>query len=696
MLFTFGILGAGLAWLLAGYALLAALLAIFQIRGDWLESARRAVIQTFLWSTLALLALMILLIVDDFDIRFVATVSERSMPFYLKLTAVWGGQAGSLLFWSWMMAGCAALVIWKQKDLDLELLPWVIAIIMATLLFFLTLVVWVENPFARIWQDLSGNQITAVFAPAGAVAVHPVNGQGMNPLLRHPGMIIHPPFLYIGFIAYVIPFAFGLASLITRRVDDDWVEQMRVWSLVAWVFLTLGLLLGARWAYDVLGWGGYWGWDPVEIAALMPWLTGTAYLHAAMVQRKRGVFRRWSLVLIALTYGLVIFGTFISRSGVLSSVHSFADHGVGSVFLVFIVLFLLLTLGVFFLRWPDIHGDEVLWGVSVSHTKKKTSPWLSREVFTLVTNLLFLGILLVCFWGVIFPIVSEFVTAQKVTIGPEYYERATGPLWLGLLILVGLCPLVVFGGSTARALGKRVWQPVLLGGLLTIGFYAAGIRHAGALLGLALTLSVISIILSDFIRAVAALYTKQSDSLPVVIIRLLSRQHRRYGAAIVHIGMAVMAMGILGIELLQQDTQQTLYAGEVLTIGDYTIRLDGLEQYDHADGRLISVADVAVFDGERYLGQYAPQREYYPRWQQSLTVPAQRATLADDLYIRLVSWGETLEEGVTLKVYLNPLFNLLWLGGVIFVLGTLLAVWPAHEKPGSIRQAAEELLEVPA
>jgi len=374
----------------------------------WVDSARHAMSLTFPLLTLSVLSLIYLLVGNHFEVAFVSEVTSRSMPFYLKVTSLWGGQSGSLVFWSWLLAAFTSAVTLRKWDRDREFLPWVIVVGLVTLAFFLFLVVFFENPFARLWQTPSGI-IRAMVRPGNAMPFVPRDGQGLNPLLRHPGMIIHPPMLYLGFVSFVIPYAFAMAALITGRTDDRWIRLTRRWTLWAWLFLSLGLLLGARWAYDVLGWGGYWGWDPVEIAAFMPWLTGTAFLHSVMIQEKRGMFKQWNMVLIILTFDLVIFGTFLTRSGVLSSVHSFAQSAIGPMFFAFITLTLVSSVGLLLYRWNDLKSDNELHSL------------FSREALFLLNNLLFLGIFVTTFWGVIFPLISEIVTGQKVTVmsGPR-------------------------------------------------------------------------------------------------------------------------------------------------------------------------------------------------------------------------------------------------------------------------------------
>src|SRR5512142_1896697 len=464
------------------------------------ESARRAMLLLWPLITLAAGSLIFLLVSNHFEVSFVYEVTSRNMPTYLKITAWWGGQAGSLVFWSWLMSAFASLVTLRKWDRDRELLPWVIVVTSITTAFFLGLVVFYENPFARFWQTPDGQVITSMFAPLNAVAMLPPDGRGLNPLLRHPGMIIHPPMLYLGFVSFVIPYAFAIAALITGRTDDRWIRLTRRWTLWAWLFLSFGLVLGSRWAYDVLGWGGFWGWDPVEIAALMPWLTGTAFLHSVMIQEKRGLLKQWNMILIMLTYALVIFGTFLTRSGVLSSVHAFAQSAIGPAFFAFIGVTFITSIGLLIYRWPDLRGETELKSM------------LSREALFLLNNLLFISVLVVCFWGVIFPLISELVTGQKVTVGPPFYNRATAPLFATLMLLMGIAPLSAWGHSTVRTLGRALWRSALVALGITVALYFTYTRNLLALVGFYLIAFVLLVTLQEFWRATQARVRAQGEN----------------------------------------------------------------------------------------------------------------------------------------------------------------------------------------
>ncbi|MFP3852677.1 MAG: heme lyase CcmF/NrfE family subunit [Anaerolineales bacterium] len=631
----------------------------------WLvESARRAMVLTFPLLSLSGLAIIILLVTGQYQISYVASVTSEAMPTYLKVTALWGGQEGSLVFWSWLMAGFATAASLRRWDRDREFLPWVIMVTMVTLAFFLSLVVFFENPFARLWRSAAGQQITAMFAPVGATPLIPSDGQGLNPLLRHPGMIIHPPMLYLGFVAFVIPYAFAIAALITRRTDDRWIRLTRRWTLVAWLFLSLGLILGGRWAYDVLGWGGYWGWDPVEIAAFMPWLTGTALLHSVMVQEKRGMLKRWNMVLVILTYALVIFGTFLTRSGVLSSVHSFAQSAIGPMFFGFISVTFLASTALLISRWNGFGGENELHSM------------FSREALFLLNNLLFIGILIICFWGVMFPLISELIAGQKVTVGPPFYERATSPLWIGLLLLMGVAPLSVYGRTSWKNLGRSLWKPAALSLVTPIALVLAGMRMPGAILGYWVITLASLVTIYEFWRGALARHHRHGENVLQALWRLAARNRQRYGGYVVHLGVVVMAMGIIGIEVFQSETQATLSQGEQLTLGSYVMTYDSLSEFVTEDDRLVTRAVVSLYEDGEYQGELYPRRDFYFSTQQPMTIPGVRSSIEDDFYVLLVGWQPIEQGGATFKVYQNPLVNLVWFGGLIFILGTAVAAWP--------------------
>jgi len=657
------------------YGIFAAIYGVRKSSPAWVDSARNAMLLTWPLLTISALSIIYLLVIGRYEVEYVAEVTSNSMPLYLRITALWGGQAGSLVFWTWLMSAFASAVTLRKWDRDREFLPWVVVVSLVTLAFFLVMIIFFENPFARLWQVPLGQPVKAMFQPKGSVPLVMPDGRGLNPLLRHPGMIIHPPMLYLGFVSFVIPFAFAIAALVTGRTDDRWIRITRRWTLVAWLFLSLGLILGGRWAYDVLGWGGYWGWDPVEIAAFMPWLTGTAFLHSVMIQEKRGMLKHWNMVLIILTYALVIFGTFLTRSGVLSSVHAFAQSAIGPLFFAFIGLTFITSLTLLLNRWNELKSEAVMTSM------------LSREALFLLNNLLFIGILVVCFWGVIFPLISELATGQKVTVGPPFYERATGPLFAGLLLLMGIAPLAAWRHSTAKTLGRAIWKPGLFSLLVLAIVIIGGVRHVAALIGFWLSAFVASVTLYEFWRGALARHQKSGESLPLALWRLAGRNRRRYGGYVIHLGVVLMAIGIIGIEIFQTETQGTIAQGERISLGNYSITFESLATFDTPDGRNVARSVISVYKDNQFVGELYPRRDYYYESQQPMTIPGVRSTWEDDFYVLLVDWQPVSTAGATFKVYHNPLVNWLWLGGFVFILGTLLAAWPDQDPMPETRRA---------
>ena len=663
--FGFGVLGCTLALALFGVG--AAVYGYFRKEGRWVETARRAMMLTFPMVSLVALSLIYLLVTGHYELQYVYAVTSNSMPLYLKITALWGGQAGSLLFWSWLMSAFASAVMLRKWDRDRELLPWVAVVTGVTLAFFLFLSLFFENPFDRWWQNSSG-EVAAMFQPAGSVALVPSDGAGLNPLLRHPGMIIHPPMLYLGFVSFVIPFAFAVAALVTGRTDDRWIRLTRRWTLWAWLFLSCGLVLGMWWAYDVLGWGGYWGWDPVEIAALLPWLVGTPFLHTVMIQEKRGMYKRLNMILIILTYVMVIFGTFLTRSGVLSSVHAFAESALGPMFFVFIGVILISCIALLIYRWNDLRSDVALSSTSL----------VSREALFLLAALLFGGIFVVCFWGITFPILSAALVNQQITVGPDFYKRAVGPLFAGLLFLMGVAPLSTWTYATLKTIGRSIWKPAIPALILPVVLLAFGMRSPAALVGFSLGAFVLCVTLYEFGRGAAARGRSQHENFLVALWHLAGRNRRRYGGYIIHIAMIMMSLAIIGIELFQTTTQQSLAVGQALQLDGYTVRFDSLAQFPYTDGRTVTRAVMSVYQNGKFLGQLYPRYDLFPDGQ-PMTIPAIRSTLSDDLYVVLVNWEDISSAAAPFKVYHNPLVSWLWLGSFVFIFGTLVAAWPDRE-----------------
>jgi cytochrome c-type biogenesis protein CcmF len=639
-----------LALALAGYATVVAVVGARRGRPELVLSARNAAWMVTALLTVAVLVLEVLLVTGHYQTSFVFKASNRAMPVFYRITALWGAQEGSLLFWSWLMSIFTAAVLGRKWGQMRAMMPYVIAVMEVTLAFFVGLTIFVANPFEQL-------------------AIFPADGQGLNPLLRHYGMIIHPPLLYLGFVSFVVPYAFAMAALITRQHNDVWIRTTRRWTLAAWLFLSLGLGLGGWWAYDVLGWGGYWGWDPVENAALLPWLVGTPFLHSVMLQENRGMMKRWNMALIILTYMLVIEGTFLTRSGLISSVHSFAQSAIGPLFLGFIGLMLLFSLFLFVSRWDDMNSDNEL------------DSWFSRESAFLLNSLVFLGIAAAVWWGTHFPLFSEALTGQTMVVGPPFFEKTTGPLWAAVVLLMGIAPLMPWRRASGRRALKLLRTPALIGvGTMAVLYLTGWVRIPGALVGAGFCAFTLVVTLGEYWKGIRARHRQQGEAYPLALWRLAGRNRRRYGGYFIHLGVIVVAIGIIGSEFYQVETQQNVALGETMSvsspfIGTYDLTYQGLREVPSIDDRLITQATLSVSKDGQAAGVLRPNREFFVVQQQPMTIPDKRSTVSDDLYVILAGW-EGRGETATFKVYINPLVNWIWFGGVIFIAGTLVAAWP--------------------
>jgi cytochrome c-type biogenesis protein CcmF len=644
MIADIGFIAIAFAFLAAIYSAAAAWYGNRTGQQAWVESARNATIAIFLLVLLASGLLIVALLQNDFSIEYVWRVSSRDMPTYLKVTALWGGQAGSLLFWNLMLATFTAAAMFRNWDKQRDLMPYALFVASLTQIFFLFITVFVENPFARL-------------------DVIPPDGNGLNPLLRHPGMIIHPPMLYLGFVGFTIPYTFAMAALMANRLDDTWITSTRRWTLVAWLFLSLGLILGGRWAYDVLGWGGYWGWDPVENASLMPWLAGTAFLHSVMIQEKRDMFKMWNMFLIILTYSLVILGTFVVRSGVISSVHSFAQSAIGPLFFAFIALMF-----IFSAYWVSKRRAAL---VSENHIKS----FFSREAAFLYNNFLIIAILGVVFLFTYYPIISELFTGEKGFVGPPVYERALAPLFALLLLLMGVAPLTMWYRSSLKRIEMSVRWPALVATIFAAVLFAFGVRDWAALLGFWIVGFSGILTLLEFWKGTRA-RMRRGEGAWSALSSLMSRNRRRYGGYWIHIGVLVMAFGIIGTELFQQETQIRLQSGESVSLGSYEMVFNQVERYPGPDDLVITEATVDVYQNGNLVRTLHPRSELYTRTMQPMTIPNARSTITEDFYVLLVDWEPLTPNEATFRVYLNPLINWVWAGAIIFTIGTLIAAWP--------------------
>src|SRR5215813_2314130 len=638
-----GRLAVCLALVCAGFAIGAALLGAIRRRGELVRAAEHAAFATWGLVLLAAVILLRALLSHDFSLEYVAAYSSSTLPVQYTIAALWGGQKGSLLFWTLLLTTFTSLVQLQNRDQNRDLMPWVTATLMIIAIFFLSLVTFVTDPFERL-----------------AVAAR--EGQDLNPLLQNYWMMIHPPSLYIGYVSASVPFAFAMGALASGRLSDRWIRTTRRWALFSWFFLSLGNLLGARWAYEVLGWGGYWAWDPVENAAFMPWLVSTAYLHSVMIQEKKDMLRVWNVVLVLLTFALTIFGTFLTRSGVISSVHSFTQSGLGPFFIGFLVFAILVAGGLVAYRLPELRTTGTI------------ESFFSREAAFLFNNLILVGIAFAVFWGTVFPVLSEWVRGVKITVGPPFFNRVNAPLGLALLILMGIGPVIAWRRATPRNLWRAFAWPVgsalVAGAVLLVG----GIPFGGAWFAFVGGVFALGTIVQEFWRGVRARQAMLHESAPRALGRLVGKNRRRYGGYIIHVGIVSIFVGIAASSVFRVEAQQTMKAGDEMQVGRYTLRYDRIDTQE--DGHVARTAAVLpVFVDGRQIDTLMPEKRFYKKPKQPTTEVANRSTLREDLYVVLGSYDPQTQL-VTIQAYVNPLVVWIWLGGLILALGTAVAVWP--------------------
>ena len=712
MVAELGIIALFLAFVVSGLGTLLALVGAITHNFKFVVSGRNALL-----ATLPLLGLVTGLIIyaqwtGIYEIAYVASVSQDTQPDSLKITALWGGQAGSLVLWTLMLSlflAASLLLNWKSER---RLIPWVMVIAGVTLTFFLVLNTFYENPFKRTWALPDGSVHTSLFAPDDAIPAYPFqselagsfyhtekvdffpgapdaryDGRGLNPLLRHPGMIIHPPLLYLGFTGFMIPFAFAIAALLRNDVDGGWIRATRRWSLIAWMFLSMGLILGGRWAYDVLGWGGYWGWDPVENSSFLPWLTGTAFLHSVMIQERRGMLKGWNMVMIILTYLLVIFGTVATRTGLLSSVHSFAQSPLAVPMGIFLAGMVVLVTALFIVResqgtFKNDHSLESLF---------------SRESLFLFNNWIFLALTGVVFWGTWAELITGFLEdfglmADTISLGREYYERIVPWLFLGLFILMGVAPLAAWRKASAKRLGAAMRVPVAMTAVLIIILAVLGYDP---LVNVSISLVAFAgfATLMEIYKGVAARHNAHRENYLTATLRLFVRNRRRYGGYTIHLGVVIIGLGIIGSTLFQETSRTTLSPGESLDIGDYQMRYDEAFEAQAVDDRSMFIASVTLFKDGKQVDVLRPRRDIFEGQGTPMSIAGVHSTLENDVYVLLTFW-----EGnrMTFLVYRNPLIALVWWGGLLFVIGTAIAVWPQPETVPAARRQRVSMLARPA
>ncbi len=607
-------------------------------------SIRFGILGQFLFVTLASASLIYGLVTTDFSIKYVALNTTRATPFYYRVTGLWGALEGSLLLWEWILIIFSALVAWIYKDRHRELLPWVLLIFSIVSAFFLAVIAFASNPFE-------------IISPV------PADGRGLNPLLEDANMLTHPPLLYTGFVGLTVPYAFAMAALIIGKLDAEWIVTTRRWTITAWFFLTMGNLVGAWWSYHVLGWGGYWAWDPVENAAFMPWLPATAFLHSVQVQERRQTLKVWNLSLIILAFSLTIFGTFLTRSGILSSIHAFSSGPVGSLFLAFLAFILVGSFGLLAYRADQLKGQPVL-----------DSP-VSRESAFLLNNVVLVSALFTIFLGTIFPLLSEAVVGVQVSVGAPYFNSVTVPLFLLLVFLMGVGPMIAWGKASWDNLRRNFLWPWVASLLVALVLFIWRVQDFLPLLGFTLSAFVVFSILFDTTMLVRARRRVAGEGAFRALGTLVRKNQRRYGGLVVHLGVVLVIMGIGTSMSYSVEREATLQRGQDLTVGPYKVRFDGLKGSQQPTHLRVEGA-FRVFNNGDDLGTLSPALKFFPSQKSPIGRAVHRSTLSEDLYVILSGFSEIEQNQATVKVLVRPLVSWIWIGGFIMGLGTLVAIWP--------------------
>ncbi len=622
-----------------------------QGRQDLVKSGERALYATWAFTVLASIGIWTALFSHDYSIKFVASHTSSNLPKIYTFTAFWAGQSGSMLFWSLILTTYAAIAVVTNRRTNRQMMPWVTGTLGVISLFFLMTMCFGANPYERLdWI--------------------PPDGRGMNPQLQNPGMAIHPPMLYLGLVATAIPFAFAIGALISRKLDAEWLSAVRRWALLSWFFLTIGIVLGMWWAYVELGWAGYWAWDAVENSSFLPWLTGTAFLHSIMIQEKRGMLRKWNVTLVVTTFLLSILGTFITRSGIIESVHAFAQSPVGNWFLGFLIVATSLTIYLVSTRLKDLQANAELESM------------VSREAAFLYNNLALVGICFATLWGTLFPILSEAVKGEKITVGPPFFNAVNGPLGLLLLALTGIGPLIAWRRASMSNLRRQFTWPVTSGLVVLAVLLSLGMRNFYALVSYTLAGFVFGTIGQEFIKGVGARHRMYSEGLFIAFMRLIARNRRRYGGYIVHFGVVVIFCAFAGL-MFKKDLAATVKTGETIKATDayghqWAFTSQGISRFEQLNRSVLAVTFNVTRDGKR-MGLLSSEKRQYvdSRGEKSFEASTEVGLLespAQDVY--MVFTGAVDNETAAVHINFNPLVWWVWFGGIMMAFGGLIVMWP--------------------
>ena len=610
-----------------------------------IRSAQNASILSFLLISIASAALLQALVLSDFSLRYVWEHSSTDMPLFYKVSSFWGGLEGSLLFWVLVQSFFSMIVAFRYQYSNREIIPYVIATLNAILAFLLLLLIGWSNPL-----DLQG--------------VIPLEGRGLNPLLQNPAMAIHPPSLYLGFIGFSVPFAFAMGGLILGKMDNEWVLTTRRWTLTAWYFLSAGLILGGQWAYEELGWGGFWAWDPVENAALMPWLTGTAFLHSVMIQEKRNMLKIWNVVLIILTFGLTIVGTFLTRSGIINSVHAFTQSEIGPAFLIFLAFILVIGFALLFKRIQMLESEHKIESV------------LCRENAFLAQNVLLVGIAFTVLLGTTFPLLAEAVRGTKLSIQAPFFNTIIAPMGYMVLLLMGIGTLIAWRKSSWEGLRRNFKNPLILATVGTV-FLAWFLADRNLLWSVHtifwLTIFVTSTIVLEIVKAVQAKSSQTKSNFIIGLFYIIVRNPRRYGGLLIHFGVVLMFLGFAGT-FFKVERNMTLEPGVPQQIGEYSLEFKQIEEFTVGNAtHRASIVEVYDKEGD-FLEVLKPAKSFYPTQPQPLTEVAIRRSFLEDLYLIFSSENGEEQGSITLRVFINPLVGWAWMALPVFTLGVGLSL----------------------
>jgi cytochrome c-type biogenesis protein CcmF len=610
----------------------------------YLEIARYAIFGQFILVTLAAATLIYGLVATDFSIKYVAFNTTRATPVYYRITGLWGALEGSLLLWEWILIIFSGVTAWIYRERHKETLPWVIMIFSIVSAFFLVVLAFLSNPFE-------------------AISPVPADGRGLNPLLEDANMMTHPPLLYTGFVGLTVPYAFAMAALITGKLDGAWIVSTRRWTIIAWFFLTAGNLVGAWWSYHVLGWGGYWAWDPVENAAFMPWLPATAFLHSIQVQERRSMLKVWNLSLIIIAFSLTIFGTFLTRSGIISSIHAFSSGPVGGFFLVFLAVILLASFGLLAYRADMLKEQPEL------------DSMVSRESAFLLNNIVLVSALFTIFLGTIFPLISEAVAGVQVSVGAPYFNSVTVPLFLLLVFLMGVGPMIAWRRASWDNLRRNFLWPALGSLVFGLALFVWKVKEFLPLLGFTLLAFVVLTIVYDTALALRARKRIAGEGIIRGIITLARRNQRRYGGLIVHLGVVLIILGIAGSMTYSLEKEATLALKQELQIGNYRILFEGLKGSRQPTHFRVEGA-FRVFHNGNDDGILTPALKFFPTQQSPIGRAVHQSSLSEDIYLILSGFSEVDRNQATLKALVRPLVIWMWIGGFVIAFGTLICIWP--------------------